>query len=116
MTLSTSFNECQHWRFKAASNDAEAVLKIHADDFNAQFLKGEALANLKKHEDSVLCFEACYALKPEDLSVQEKLVDQYTKIREFDKAIELCNKACDKYPSSNSFRAKKAIIFLEQEK
>ncbi|KAI1725857.1 dynein light chain type 1 domain-containing protein [Ditylenchus destructor] len=100
--------------YKAVVCDADAVLEIREKDFEALRLKAEALDKLKMNEESAICFLICHELKPEDSGVTERLIDQYMCLREFAKALELCNTFGNNGASSTTFCVKKAIILLEQ--
>ncbi|KAI1710519.1 dynein light chain type 1 domain-containing protein [Ditylenchus destructor] len=100
--------------YKSAADNAMALLELKQNDFDALLLKGDVLAEQKEHEQAITCFVQCDTLKPNNFQVQEKLVDQYMAVQEFDKAIEICNKACSQKMCPNSFWVKKTTIYMER--
>ncbi|KAI1704503.1 dynein light chain type 1 domain-containing protein [Ditylenchus destructor] len=100
--------------YKSAADNAMSLLELKQNDFDALLLKGDVLAEQKEHEQAITCFVQCDALKPNNFKVQGKLVDEYMAVREFDKALEICIKACSQQMCPNGFWVKKTTIYMER--
>ncbi|KAI1731222.1 hypothetical protein Ddc_00025 [Ditylenchus destructor] len=99
--------------YNVALNDANSVLKIRNNDFDALHLKAESLHKLKVKftKESASCFLALHKLKPDVVDIKERLIDQYMCLREYEKALELCHNIGKDEPTLSN---KNVGIMLEQ--
>ncbi|KAI1729921.1 stress-induced-phosphoprotein 1-like [Ditylenchus destructor] len=103
-------------KYKDTIDDADSVLQVDSKNVDAILLKGEVHAEQKEGDLAIKYFLECNQLKPTDLKIKEKLVNEYIALKSFDNALEICTDVSSLSACQVFFQAKKTMILMEQKR
>jgi len=80
-------------QFEGALQCSEKLLELVPDHFGAHYLTAASLADLGESDEAIILLEKCLETQPDSLLALRKIGDVYHNLEEYDKALEIYQKA-----------------------
>lgn len=107
---------CEFGEYEEAVDCLDKDLTVHKKSYEAFFLKGLIMIQLKNSAEAIECFNKASEERNQQYLQNSKKVDHMKKVRKFEKALQYADLSVNEKPLDSEFWHNKGIAFFKLKK